>query len=121
MTIEQRLDHDAEANECQDFLVILQERFDERIDRRQRAGGLLGGKDDEVLILLVIVQLDIVVFLVVVIIIIRRRRRRLIAADATGGGSGRGKLVVEFGRNRIVRGSGDPVIRRWKLGRHETN
>ena len=52
--IEQRLDHHAEADECQYFLVVLQERFDECIDRRQRAGGFLGGKDDEIFVVFVI-------------------------------------------------------------------
>ena len=75
--IEQRLDQDAEADECQYFLVVLQERFDEGIDRRQRAGGFLRGKDNEILVLLVVVELKLVIIFVV--IIVGRRRRYLVA------------------------------------------
>src|SRR5262249_20828952 len=54
--VEQRLDEDAEADENQDRLVAREERFDEAIDGRERAGGFLRGKDDEVLILLIVLQ-----------------------------------------------------------------
>src|ERR1700738_1151102 len=47
--VEQRLDQDAEADEYQYLLVVLQVRFDERIDCRGRAGGLLWGKNAQVL------------------------------------------------------------------------
>jgi hypothetical protein len=66
--IEQCLDHDAEADECQNLLVVLQVWLDERIDRRQRAGGFLGGKDDEILILLVLVQIKCLVVILVFVI-----------------------------------------------------
>ncbi len=77
--IEQRLDHDAEPDECQYFLVVLQERFDEGVDRRQRAGGFLGGEDDEVLVLFVIVEIKLVIILFVFIVVIGRGRERLVA------------------------------------------
>ncbi len=83
--IEQRLDQDAEADKCQYLLVVLQERFDERIDRRQRAGGFLGGKDDEILIVLVVIELKLVIIFVVIVII--GRRRRLVAGTARSRGS----------------------------------
>ena len=56
--VEQRLDHDADADECQHFLVVLQKRLDERIDRRKRAGGFLRGIDDEILVIVVVVNLE---------------------------------------------------------------
>ena len=77
--VEQRLDQDAEADECQYFLVVLQERFDERIDRRQRAGGFLGGIDNEILVILVVFELKLVVIVFVVV----GRRRRLVAGCST--------------------------------------
>ena len=48
-----------------DLLVVAQERSDEGVDRRQRAGGFPGGKDDEILIVLVIVKLELVLFVLV--------------------------------------------------------
>ena len=38
--VEQRLDQHADADEGQHLLVVAQERPDEALDRRQRAGGL---------------------------------------------------------------------------------
>src|SRR6202043_1998977 len=64
--VEQRLDQDAEADECQYFLVFLQKRFDERVDRRQRAGGFFGGKDDEILFVLV-VEFELVLLVIIVV------------------------------------------------------
>ena len=81
--IEQRLDHDAEADERQNFLVVLQKWFDEGIDRRQRAGGFLRGKDDEILIVLVLVEIELVV--IFVFVIGRQRGSRLVAGGATRG------------------------------------
>ena len=54
--VEQRLDQHAEADQRQHLLVVLQERPDETVDRRERAGGFLGGEDDEVLVLLVVLE-----------------------------------------------------------------
>ncbi len=69
--VEQRLDQHAEADEGQDFLVVLQKRTDERIDGGQRAGGFLGREDDKFLIVLVVIQFEFV--FIVVILVIRRR------------------------------------------------
>ena len=52
--VEQRLDHDADADEDHHFPVVLQKRLDERIDRRKRARGFLRGIDDEILIIVVV-------------------------------------------------------------------
>src|ERR1700687_6080347 len=117
--IEERLDHDAEADECQYFLVVLQKRLDERIDRRQRAGRFLRGKDNEILVFLIVVNIEIVI--IFVIVIGRGRRSRLAADDAICGVSVRRRLLVQFRRDRISRGSGYLIIRRWRLGRHKTN
>ena len=102
--IEQRLDHDAEADECQYFPVVPEEGFDERIDRRQRSGGFPGGKDDEILIVLVILNIQFII--VVIFIAARRRRGHLIADSAVCRASASSKFLVEFRRNGIIRGSG---------------
>ncbi len=85
MTLNSVSTSDAEADKCQYLLVVLQERFDERIDRRQRAGGFLGGKDDEILIFLVIVELKLVVTRLLIVVI--GRRHGLVAGPATATGS----------------------------------
>jgi hypothetical protein len=97
-----------------------QERTNEAVNRRQRAGGLARGKDDKFLVLLVAV--DFLVVLVVVILVIRRARwfcgnrgfchhglgdaplgnDRLCALHRTGV-YGDSKLVVERRRCRINR------------------
>ena len=120
--VEQRLDQDAEADECQDLLVVLQERFDERIDRRQRAGGFLRGKDDEVLVVLVVFEIKFVVIISSSSSSARRRRGRL-AADHAIRSAGAHAQASSSGSRRsgIIRGSGGQIIRRWRLGRHETN
>ena len=112
--VEQRLDHDAEADECQDLLVVLQERFDEAIDRRQRTGSFLRGKDDELLIFLVIVELDLV-SLAFIIVIIGRRRGLVAGTGACDFGASQ-ELFAGFRRERVARDSFDPIIRRWRLG-----
>jgi hypothetical protein len=58
--VEQRLDDDADADECQYFLVIDEIGFDERPDRGQRAGGFLGGKDDEILVIFFVLEFVVV-------------------------------------------------------------
>ncbi len=93
--VEQRLHHDAEADEGQQFLVVLQERLDERIDCRQRAGGFLGGEDDEVRIVLFVFKLEPVLLLVV--LVIRRGR-------PVGGEVGfRRELLIERRVSWIIR------------------
>src|SRR5882672_9365713 len=117
--VEQRLDHDADADEHHHFPVVLQERLDERIDRRQRAGGFLGGKDDEILVVLIVIKVE---FIVLVLVIGRRRRSRLAAGDSIRwAGAGYRLLFGLRRRNRIIRRSRRWIIRRWRLGRHETN
>src|SRR6202043_3295243 len=76
--VEQRLDQDAEADERQYFLVVLQVWLDERVDRRERAGGFLCGKDDEILIVLFVVDIE---FVVILIFVIGRRRACGLVAD----------------------------------------
>ena len=66
--IEQRLDQHAEADKCDQLLVVAEEGFDETVDRRQRAGGFLGGIDDEFLIVLVVIELELVVLVVFLIV-----------------------------------------------------
>ena len=58
---------------------------------------------------------------VVIFIAARRRRGHLIADSAVCRASASGKFPVEFRRNGIIRGSGHLIIRRRRLGRHETN
>ncbi len=89
------------------LLVVLQKRLDERIDRRERAGGFLGGKDDEVLIVLILLKL---VIRFVVILVIRRRRGRLVGDDATGDVSLRRELLVELRAKRIIGRRGQLVF-----------
>ena len=96
--VEQRLHHNAEADEGQQFLVVLQERLDERINCRQRAGGFLGGEDDEVLIVLFVFKLEPVLLLVV--LVIRRSR-------PVGGEVGfRRELLIERRVSWIIRRRG---------------
>ena len=64
--VEQRLDHDADADEHQHLLVVLQERLDERKDRRHRPGGFLGGKNDEILIVLIVLDQDFGILIVII-------------------------------------------------------
>lgn len=94
--VEQRLDHHADADECHHFLVVGQERPDERIDRRHRAGGFLGGKDDEILVVLV-VDLKFVVPLFVI------GGSRLVVRSAIRRNSPRRELLFELGRSGIIR------------------
>ena len=108
--VEQGFDDNADADERQHFLVVLQERLDECIDRRQRAGGFLCGKDDEILIVLVVFNIQ---FVVALVLIGRRRCRCLAIGDLTGSFhvSARRELLLEFWRSRIIRGSGSRIIR----------
>ncbi len=119
--IEQRLDHHAETDERQDFLVIAEVRLDEAIDGRERAGRFLRGKDDEVLIVLVILAFGRVVFLVVVVIGWLRRRGRPAGDDAHRGAGLHEQLVFALRRGGAARGSGLFFIRCEWLGRHVTN
>src|SRR6202011_3060082 len=126
----------------QSLSVLLQERANEAVNRRERAGGLARGKDDEILILLVF---DFQFVVVIIAVVIRRARRlcrsRRLGHDRLGnvrlgsvrlgsvrldaryraGCRGHRKLVVERQRGRIGRG-GRLVVRGrltgW-LGRHE--
>ena len=66
MTLNSVSTNHAEANERQYLFVVLEKRFDERIDRRQRAGGFPGRKDDEFLIILVIFNIMFVIFVVII-------------------------------------------------------
>ena len=98
--VEQRLDHDADADEHQHFLVILQKWLDERIDRGKRAGGFLGGKDDEILVILV-VDLELVIF------VIGLGRLGGLVADAVIRRLGvRSQLLVELRRDRSSAAAG---------------
>ena len=78
--VEQRLHHEANADEGQHLLVIDEVRRDEIVDRRERAGGFLRGKDDEVFVLLVIErEFELVVLALLVII---RRQCRFVGTTA---------------------------------------
>jgi len=105
--VEQRLHHDADADEDQHLLVIGEVRRDEAVDRRERAGGFLRGKDDEILVLLLVeLEFKLVVFALLVIV---GRRRRLVGGTQPSGLPGNG---------RLVRDSGGLVLRDERLGRH---
>ena len=99
--VEQRLDHDADADEHHHLPVVLQKRLDERIDRRKRARGFLGGKDDEILII-VVVYLEVVML---------GWLGRLVADRAIGRPGVRRQLFLEIRRNRIARGSRLLIVR----------
>jgi hypothetical protein len=115
--VEQRLDQNAETDEDQELLVVDQDRLDEAVDRRERAGGFLGGKDDEILVVIIVVELQLVVLIIFVVIVGRRAGRLAAGNRARRTGSDR-KLLLKL---RIVRRRGIPVIRRRRLWRHETN
>ena len=82
--VEQRLHHDAEADERQHLLVVAEIRRDEVVDRRKRAGSFLRGKDDEVLVLLIVdLEFEFVVLVVLVVIVGGRAAcRRLTSRQA---------------------------------------
>ena len=119
--VEQGLDHDAEADEQHQPLVVGQERLDKTVDRGERAGGFLGGEDDEVLVIIIVVKLKLVVVIFFVIAGWRAGRLRPICRDNRGG-TGRSSPGRELLRElRIVRRRGILIIRRRRLWRHETN
>ena len=90
-----------------------QERLDETLDGRERAGGLARGKDDEILVLIVVVELQLVFLLVFVVLV------GLSVAFAPRPGETLGQASSSSSA-RLFRGE-FLFVGREGLGRHETN
>src|SRR6185295_3272992 len=112
--VEQRLDENAEGHEGEQLAVIAQIRPNEAVNGGHRTGGFLGGEDDEVLVIIIVVELQFVLFVVLVIV----------GGDAGGLAAGKRRDCLQHELLRqlgIVRRHGILIIRRRRLGRHETN
>jgi len=103
------------ADECQYFLVVLQDRLDERINGRERPGGFLRGKDDEILIVLVIVKFKLVVIFFVVIGA-APMRQALSPRTRPAGSAPAASLLIEFPAQRDrprEQASDRPTMEAW--------